>query len=250
MSKKKNWASAFTSLFIETDEGDSSAGSADEEVDLDALLAETRAMTQASEEAGSAEPAPTPMADAPPAPVDDRLTIGQPLNELYSTYGVPQSPKTVEEIMTFLEGLAAMPESVQHQALQAMDNADPNWTLADVVQDGRNKVDALTKAKGSVDSQLSAATEKTNVEVAAQDKYLTDAKSTIDEQIQALTLQIEELKQLLAAEQTQVDERKKAAQTSLSDLLVQAKFEHQRIDTEIERLSSLVQVFGPMAQES
>ena len=253
---KKNWATAFTSLFIESDSstGKSKAPQDDEDVDISALLAETRAMT-AQTDASSNASAPSAAAPAPapaptPAPVaDNRLVIGQPLVELYQTYGVPPSPKTAEEILTFLEGLAAMPQTVQNQALQAMDHADPTWTLADVVQDGRNKVDALTKAKGSVDSQVAAANQEAADKVAAQEAYLTDATKTIDDQIAALNLQISELQQLLSAEQAQVAERKQEAQASLSGLAEKASTEHQRIDKEIERLSSMVRVFGPMAQE-
>ena len=148
--KKKGWASAFTGLFIQTDDNGAGASGGSGEVDIEALLRETSAMTS-----DLPDSAPPPRASAPPspygtpaaasAPIPAGLVIGQPLVELYEAYGVPKSPKSVEEIVLFLQGLKNMPHNVQTQALKAMDDADPNWSIADVLHDGRNKIAALSK---------------------------------------------------------------------------------------------------------
>jgi chromosome segregation ATPase len=156
----------------------------------------------------------------------------------------------VEEIVAFLHGLKGMPESVQTQALKAMDDADPNWSIADVVLDGRYKVDALQKARGAVDQQVANARQEALAEVAAQEAYLAEARTTIDGQIQSLRDQIAELQQLLVAEESQVEERKGAARDQIAALERQADSEHARIQTEIGRITQIVNAFGPMAQES
>jgi len=257
-TRKKSWGQAFTSLFVETDgEQDSS-----ESVDIEALLAGTSSseLPDVDFEAPSA-PAPPPAPPAPsraaapapspvPAPVaGPRLEIGQPLKEFYANYGVPDSPKTVEEIILFLQGLQGMPQTVQNQALKAMDEADPNWTLADVVLDGRYKVDALAKAKLAVDQQVQAVQATAAAEVAEYAAYLDNAQNTISAQIASLQEQIRELEGLLVAEKSSVAAQQAAAEERAAGIALDARTEHERIDNEIKRITRIVDVFGPMAQE-
>lgn len=248
--KKKGWASAFTSLFIEVEDGGSGGASGgDEPVDIEALLRETSELTagipdQDIDEAPAAPPPPMPSAPPP-----EGLTIGQPLSELYHAYGVPGSPKTIEAIILFLEGLKGMPQNVQTQALKAMDEADPNWSIADVILDGRYKVEALRKAKSAVDMQVQQKRDQAAAEIADQQAYLDDARKTIKEQIESLHAQIAELMELQQAEENQVEERKAAATQQIAQLEQQALKEHQRIETEIARITRIVTAFGPLAEE-
>lgn len=257
--KKKGWASAFTSLFVETVDGEgrptSGGGSSDGEVDIEALLRETSELTQGlpdpePELDATAGAAPTAVpAEVRSEPPPAGLKIGQPLKELYAIYNVPPSPKTVEEIVLFLQGLKNMPHNVQTTALKAMDDADPNWTIADVVLDGRYKVDALKKAKQAVDLQVESARQESRSEVEAQEAYLTEAQARIKEQIEAMHAQIAELMELQQAEEMQVQERKAAALGRITSLEQQALAEHKRIETEIERITQIVTAFGPLAEE-
>mgnify|MGYP001438610948 CR=1 FL=1 len=216
----------------------------------------------APEKPALAEPAPeapSPYADAGSttraapaevaAPPPPGLKIGQPLKELYQIYQVPPSPKSVEEIILFLQGLRGMPQNVQNTALKAMDDADPNWAIADVILDGRYKIDALRKAKGAVDQQVETARTESSAEVASQEAYLADAQGKIKEQIEALHAQIAELMELQQAEEMQVQERKAAALGRITSLEQQALAEHKRIETEIERITQIVTAFGPLAEE-
>lgn len=259
--KKKGWASAFTSLFVETvDEGGAarSSGGGGGDIDIEALLRETSELTG---DLGGDEPPPAPSAPSAPSPrttavpadlgepAPAGLKIGQPLKELYQIYGVPASPKAVEEIILFLQGLRGMPQNVQNTALKAMDDADPNWSIADVILDGRYKVDALRKAKGAVDQQVETARMEASAEVEAQEAYLAEAQGTIKEQIEALHAQIAELMELQQAEEMQVQERKAAALGRITSLEQQALAEHKRIETEIERITQIVSAFGPLAEE-
>ena len=252
--KKKGWASAFTGLFIQTDDNGAGASGGSGEVDIEALLRETSAMTS-----DLPDSAPPPRASAPPspygtpaaasAPIPAGLVIGQPLVELYEAYGVPKSPKSVEEIVLFLQGLKNMPHNVQTQALKAMDDADPNWSIADVLHDGRNKIDALSRAKAAVDQQVQSARDEAMAEVQAQEAFLAGAQGKIKEQIEALHAQIAELMELQKLEENQVLERRAAAHGRITSLEQQALKEHQRIETEIARITQIVTAFGPLAEE-
>jgi len=252
-TQKKSWGQAFTSLFVETDSEPVSTDS----IDIDALLAGTSSsdLPDVDFEAPSAPaPPPIPPQAAAPPPVaapaaGPRLEIGQPLKEFYTNYGVPASPKTVEEIILFLQGLQGMPQTVQNQALKAMDEADPNWTLADVVLDGRYKIDALAKAKLAVDQQVQAVQASAAAEVAEHSAYLDNAQNTISAQIASLQEQIAELEELLVAEKRSVATQQAAAEERAASIALDARTEHERIDNEIKRITRIVDVFGPMAQE-
>ena len=248
-NKKKGWAGAFTSLFVEIEDTGASSSTADAPVDIDALLRETSALTADT---------PVPAASAPPSSTSTKaaaapppgLEIGQPLADLYTAYGVPPSPKPVEQIILFLEGLKGMPESVQTQALTAMDEADPNWSIADVMLDARYKIDALGKARGAVDGQVADARARSEGQIAAQVEYLNDAEQTIHGQIASLQEQIRELEALLETERQQVEERKASASDRIRALEVQASDEHSRIQTETARITAIVNAFGPLAEEA
>lgn len=253
--KKKGWASAFTGLFIQTDEAGGSGSQGSGDVDIEALLRETSAMTgdlPDEPQAPRAPSAPPPSPYGAPAaaePIPSGLVIGQPLAELYQAYGVPKSPKSVEEIVLFLQGLKNMPHNVQTQALKAMDDADPNWSIADVLHDGRNKIAALSKAKAAVDQQVQSARDEASSDIASQEAFLSAAQGKIREQIEALHAQIAELMELQKMEENQVLERKAAAHGRITSLEQQALKEHQRIETEIARITQIVTAFGPLAEE-
>jgi len=253
---KKTWMS----MFIVQDDQQDTASEGDntnlDVADIDTLLAETRALTEQAGGIASGRPPPSAadaisaaaVAPAPPIGTASSIVEGRALAEVYAEQGcVPPSPKSVNEVITFLNGLSSMPEAVQKQALAAMDNADVSWTLDDVVLDARNKVEALNRAKAGLADTMSVASSKANAEIADQDALISNATTTIHDSIAALQTQIAELEQLRDTENTAAEAHKTSAREALKSTVEACGREASRFDTEATRLGHFIKTFGPSA---
>jgi hypothetical protein len=151
--------------------------------DIDRLLAETRAMTDAIEGAGDdgdpPDVTPTPPTHASSAQTP--LEPSRPLAELYSRAGIPPSPFPAEKLLRMLEGLAAMEPHIRTAAIMAMDQADDAWTVQDAVLDADRKMKALAQAKTEVAATAAEAARKASADLEAQTNYAAQAAETIRE---------------------------------------------------------------------
>ncbi len=245
--QKIGWGSRFVAMFVE--QSSDPAPTADTEAALAALRAQTQSLTA---DLAEDTPAPRPPEVAAEQPAASASAVGaaliaedQPLSDFYSA--VPPSPKSAEEILAFLSGLKGMPESVQNQALRAMDAADTTWTIDDVLLDAHNKVRALRNAKEHVAEQVRQTEATARADLEAQDAYAEHASSTIRDNVAALREQIAEMESLLASEIAAAEDRKASAEVSLQQARDAADRKCARFDTEIRRLHTLIQAFGPPA---
>lgn len=225
---------------VEIEDGDLAASSPSSSTDLDALLAEARALSgQIDGEPApepTAEPEPAPEPALPPIPVEG-ITDDRPLPTIYAEAGVPESPFPAEKLIKVLEGLAAMDPPMRRAAVAAMDAADDNWTVHDALLDATRKVEALEAARRRLDQALAAAEQQATADIEAQDAFATQAT-------EAIRTQIAELEATLAAELEQVGEQKAQIRARLEAARAARANQVARFETEMERLRALYPAFG------
>jgi hypothetical protein len=233
---------------VELDEGDlpAAAPSESDATDLDALLAEARALTGQADEPppGDAEPAEAPPETEPalpPIPVEG-ITDDRPLPAIYAEAEIPESPFPAEKLLKMLDGLAAMEPAVRKAAVIAMDNADDTWTVHDALLDAKRKVDALDGARRRLDQALASAEQQAAADVEAQDQFAAQAT-------EAIRAQIAELEATLAAELQQVGDQKAQIRARLEAARAARSSQVARFEGEIERLRTLYPVFGANTPE-
>ena len=255
MSKK--WWNLFVEF--EGENPGSSASDGSEPLDLDdvdALLARTRALTGDVDTPDEAPPPPEPVTATPPplppsahvAPVSAAAPAfieGRSFDQIYAEQGcVPPAPKTVDEVIRFLDGLKAMPTAVQHQALDAMDQADTTWTIEDVILDAHNKVEALRRASQSLQATVQVARQRCQEEMDAQDQLSAAATEKIGAEIASLREQIASLESLKDQELAEAQLAKASAQESIQATEQQCGRETARYEHEIARLTQFIQTFS------
>ena len=230
--------------------GTSSARSAPEgEDEIERILRETQAALAASDDAASpaaaspASPPPAaPAAAAPPprAAPAGALSAENSLDEIYMASGVPDSPFPVEKLLKMLEGLKALPAASRKAAVVALDSADENWSMADVILDAQRKTRALREEQLRLDNHLAATEAQAQTDIAAAESYLEQATATIREQIA-------ELETLLQQEVQQVAEQKSQITLSLQSDRDSAVRQRGRLDDEIARIAQIPLTFGDSA---
>lgn len=220
--------------------------------DIDALLAETRAMLgKVDVEAPSAEPPPAsapppgppppPRVELPPLTVEG-LTDDRSLPAIYAEAGISDIPFPVERLLKVLDGLSAMDSATRRTVVAAMDEADDTWSIHDVLLDASRKVGALGAARARLDRALAEAESRTEAELAAQDAFAEQATG-------AIRAQIAELEAALAEEIKGVGEQKSQIRVRLEAARAAHATQAARLDGEIERLRTLYPVFGDPERE-
>ena len=217
-------------------------------VDIEALLASTREMT------GGATPAvetATPAVGAASVAPTATLEENRPFSDIYSEHYVPPSPKTVDEILAFLQGISNMPPAAQAQVIKAMDDADDNWAMSDVIGDAQAKIDALNLAKQGLDGRLEASLSASQARLVEADTAISDARtkigasiSKIEKQIAELQAQITEFNSLLREEEALQEAAKSAATEEQATARAAAHREAARYDAEITRLTKFITTFS------
>jgi hypothetical protein len=109
------------------------------EPDSAAYLSAENAALLADLAAAGSQPSPPP----PAVNLGSGIATGRPLTEIYQDANVPQAPYTAEQILKVIEGLKNMPREAMISVISVMDNADPNWTIDDVLLDVDRKTHAL-----------------------------------------------------------------------------------------------------------
>lgn len=225
--------------------GNASASSSSEEDELERLLRETQASIDA---AGVADAAPAPAPAPAPPPVgatpsaladsgDVPSLEGRDLSLIYTAAGIPESPFTAEKLLKVIDGLRALPAPSRRAAVLALDAADDNWSIADVILDAQRKGRALRAEQSRLSELVTHAEAEASAEIQQADEYLQAATAHIREQIA-------ELESTLAAEVQQVTEQKAEIKARLTASRQSASREHARLDAEVARISQIPLTFG------
>lgn len=224
---------------VELDEGELERESAHDgdTADIDRILAETKAMME-GQPAPAVEPAPAPAPEPAAAPVQ-ATEEGIDLAELFAD--LPASPYPAEKMLRLLDGLKAMDPATRRTAVLAMDSADDSWTIHDALLDAQRKIERLQQRREGLAQGVTQADAQAQADLAAQDEYKTQATQTI-------RAQIAELEDMLEAELAKVAEEKATIHSTLESTRSAAARESARLEAEVDRLYTLHQTFGDLAQ--
>ena len=219
-----------------------------DEDEIERILRETKAAlaaadspADASTPASSSPPVTQPSPATPPAvpraaPTGE-LSATNSLEEIYMASGVPDSLFPVEKLLRMLDGLKALPAVSRKAAVLALDAADENWGIADVILDAQRKTRALREEQGRLDNHFAAAEAQAQTDIAAAESYLEQATATIREQIA-------ELETMLQQEIQQVADQKAEITTSLQSNRGSVVRQRVRLDSEINRIAQIPLIFG------
>jgi hypothetical protein len=241
----------------ETEEKTASKPSPDpaDDPEIQRMIAEAeRAQAQQAQQParkGRPASAPAPAASAaasasaalPPPPSRARegekrgeIVENQPFESYYATAGVAAAPYPAEKLLRLLDGLRAMDAPTRKAAVLAMDAADDNWAIADVVLDAQRKLRALVQANEHLKEQVSAIRERARQEKEARDKYLAAAGASIMKKIEELQQTLQKETADVAAQKAQFDAQVAAAESAFQR-------ESARIETEQQRLHEIPTTF-------
>jgi hypothetical protein len=219
---------------VELDAQELPAGGEQElsDADVQRILAEAR---------GESAPAPSPAAPSTPAPasapVSRDVVEGRAFEELYREAGLTSPAFPAERLLKLLDGLRAMDAGTRKAAVLAMDAADEAWTIEDPLLDAAKKMQALGRAKTGLDASVQAAEARCREELAARDKYLADATTTIREQIAQLEKTLQDEIGNVAREKAELEAGLRATREA-------AARESARVDQELRRLEEIPAIFG------
>ncbi len=179
---------------------------------------------------------PAPSGGGKPSSGGGEITEGTPFEAYYEADAVPPSPYSAEKLLRLLDGLRAMDVNTRKSAVLAMDAADDNWTIADVVLDAQRKTQTLGKTTATLAAQLTTIVDHARQQKEARDQYLAAATATIRKKIDELehTLQTEIAD--IAAQKAQLDAHVEAAQGAFQR-------ESARLGAEQQRLAEIPNTF-------
>jgi chromosome segregation ATPase len=165
------------------------------------------------------------------------LPEGLSIELIYQAASVPSSNYTVERLAKLIDGLKQLDATTQRAAILAMDSADDTWSIEDILQDARKKVDALRAYSNQTASKVARIRE--NIE-----KDVQRMASEKNQSIANIQAQIAELQQLMestisqhAAETAKLNSQALSAQQAVDR-------EQQRMSEQIEKINTLVLPFS------
>lgn len=180
----------------------------------------------------AAPSAPAPSAPAPAASAPrggGEITEGTPFESYYAESSVPDAPYPAEKLLRLLDGLRAMDPVTRKSAVLAMDAADDNWAIADVVLDAQRKARALSQVGESLKSQLTSIVEHARQQKEARDQYLAAAAAQIRKKIDELEQTLQKEIADIAAQKAQLDAQVEAAEAAYQRESARLASEHQRL---------------------
>jgi hypothetical protein len=193
------------------------------------------------EQAPGSKPVSIPAAETVPAPgavpeAHGAAAEDQPLDQIYAEAGVPSSPFPAERMLKVLAGLRAMDINTRRAAVLAIDAADDNWKIEDVLLDTDRKIKALEAHKLFLVQQASDAQASANEEIAARDRKQQEA-------VAAIRQQMADLQALMEREVANATHDKKDAEARGINAREGAQRESARLDQEITRLREIPSTF-------
>lgn len=188
--------------------------------------------------------APADNATPPDGGVDTLApTESHSLESIYAAAGVPSSVFPAERLLRLLDGLRAMDETTRNTAIQAMDAADDNWSIADPVADAQLKMEALDHYSRQVVSRVHSAEQA----VATQVEGL---RANQEQTVAEIRRQMAELEQLLERQIARTSHETASLESGLQATRAAANRELSRIEQESGRLRSVLAQFSPTASNS
>lgn len=191
-----------------------------------------------AEDAAALEPsvAPDP-APVEPLPIEE-CSIAEAANfdEIYAAAGVPASPYPAEKLLKVLEGLRSMPEEQQRLTIQAIDQADDEWSIQDPINDATVKIAALR------DAQTHALRQAKSIESHGQ-QQLAEIDRRRETAVAGIRQQIADLNALLEREVQKAAESSAAVQTEIRAAADAGLRATRQIEAEINKLQTLVRSF-------
>lgn len=152
-----------------------------------------------------------------------------PLSTLYSEYGVPPSPYTAEQLLAVLDRLRAMPRDQILVAVEAMDEADDRWNVADVLLDAERKQAALQGVLDRLDADERRAEEEAAQKKERLQAQVAEAEAEVKRQIETLHAQLEDLRR-------SANEEIRGSDDGLAERRQGYETERQRFSEELKRL--------------
>lgn len=177
-----------------------------------------------------APPEPSPLQNVFPPGSD--ILENRPIEDIYTSTGLPQSPFPAEKLLRLLEGLRTMDSTTRKAAVMAMDAADDNWQMSDCIDDAERKITSLNAYKQQMVSQLQA-TEQQSV------ARIEEIRSGLENTSSEIRKQISELEQLLEREITKSAQQTTGIEAGVRAAREMVGRESRRIDAEIERLCEI-----------
>lgn len=215
-----------------------------DDVDLDAIDAMMKAEAEQAKTQKRPGIPPQPKKTTPTrstaAPTE--VSEGRPFDEIYLEAGVPTAPYSAEKLIRLLEGLRAMDPATRKGAVVAMDSADDEWTLADVVLDAQRKIQALDNAKADLQMNLSAQHQALQDELTKKVALSEQFHTKINEKIAAL-------QQELASTLDEVAGEKAKLQSQIVESSAACDRELSRMQSQIDVLADIPNTFAPSASE-
>jgi hypothetical protein len=157
------------------------------------------------------------------------IAEGQPFEAYYAQAGVDPAPYPAEKLLRLLDGLRAMDPRTRKSAVIAMDAADDNWAIADVVLDAERKVAALAQIEQTLRAQVAQIVEHAQKEKEKQDSYIAKAAAKIRGDIEKLEQMLEKEIAESAAHKAQLDAQVHAAEAAFQRESVRIGAEQQRL---------------------
>jgi hypothetical protein len=189
----------------------------------------------------AADPAPAAAEPAPAAPASagaaGEVEENLPLEQIYADGRVPPSPFPAERLLKVLNGLRAMDVSLRKAAIMAMDAADDNWKIEDVLLDAEHKIKALDARKQFLAAQAQAAADSARTEIQRREQKQQQA-------VAAIRQQIAEMQALMEREVAGASRDKHEAEARAAAAAQACARESTRLDGEIARLKEIPATFG------
>lgn len=178
----------------------------------------------------SPTPPPPPAATAAgPATGSAEVQEGIPFERIYAEAGVPTSHYTVEQLLSVIERLRAIPREQALVAIDALDAADERWTVADVVADADRKTAALKAVVDRLGARERAAGEGAAAERTRIEKQVAEADAEVRRQIAALETEMAGIREQAAAETARLEADLRATREACAR-------ERTRIGDELNRI--------------
>ena len=181
--------------------------------------------------------------DSAAAQGSEAIVENRPLDEIYATAGIAESPFSADKLLKLLDALGSLPEDTRKRAVLAMDAAEDSWTIEDPLLDAQRRIRALELEKKRVGDQADNTEAQAAKALEAQSQYEQQAVAQIRKQIADLEALMEREVKSVAESRERIKGQSKATREACLR-------EQERLDTEIGRLQRIEKMFTVDASET
>lgn len=173
------------------------------------------------------------------APLDSVIEQRR-FEDIYADYAIPAAAFSADKLLRVLDGLGALDPVSRKAAVLALDAADDNWSIDDVLLDAERKQRALDSARQQLEQHARNALQRARDAVQARDQAQ-------DEAVTRIRQQIGELEALLEREVARATQEKATLENDARATKEACLRETARYDAEVSRLGRIAEIFGPDA---